>query len=212
MEDNEDGAVEDLDINTCLRRIFNIRWPEKIRNEELWERAGQEPLAKQILRRKQSLGDCKPSLAFVDRPSALCEKPQFDSWRTQALEDDGSQHLVVADGAPQHEAGPAPGVVFHDTVVSIAVTSSSPYPNTPVGMVNAETAFIAEKHVLPANIVPVEVALRPLQACLSMVRTGPLAGRQFLSPLERSRRLAVCLEMGAWCVPYNSSGCFCHLF
>nr|KAG5701657.1 hypothetical protein BaRGS_027815 [Batillaria attramentaria] len=35
-------------------------------------------------------------------------------------------------------------------------------------MVNAETAFIAEKHVLPANIVPVEVALRPLQACLSM--------------------------------------------
>nr|KAG5685999.1 hypothetical protein BaRGS_028332 [Batillaria attramentaria] len=35
-------------------------------------------------------------------------------------------------------------------------------------MVNAETAFIAEKHVLPANIVPVEVALRLLQACLSM--------------------------------------------
>nr|KAG5707647.1 hypothetical protein BaRGS_031029 [Batillaria attramentaria] len=88
--------------------------------------------------------------------------------RTQTLEDDGSQHLVVADGAPQHEAGPTPGVVFHDTVVSIAVTSSSPYPNTPVDMVNAETAFIAEKHVLPANIVPVEVALRPLQACLSM--------------------------------------------
>nr|KAG5694139.1 hypothetical protein BaRGS_001466 [Batillaria attramentaria] len=27
-------------LNTCLRRIFNIRWPEKIRNEELWERAG----------------------------------------------------------------------------------------------------------------------------------------------------------------------------
>nr|KAG5703814.1 hypothetical protein BaRGS_031448 [Batillaria attramentaria] len=39
-------------LNTCLRRIFNFRWPEKIRNEELWERAGQEPVAKQILRRK----------------------------------------------------------------------------------------------------------------------------------------------------------------
>nr|KAG5707903.1 hypothetical protein BaRGS_031634 [Batillaria attramentaria] len=39
-------------LNTCLRRIFNIRWPEKIRNEELWERPGQEPVAKQILRRK----------------------------------------------------------------------------------------------------------------------------------------------------------------
>nr|KAG5713720.1 hypothetical protein BaRGS_024347 [Batillaria attramentaria] len=34
-------------LNTCLRRIFNIRCPEKIRNEELWERAGQEPVAKQ---------------------------------------------------------------------------------------------------------------------------------------------------------------------
>ncbi|XP_068723948.1 uncharacterized protein [Montipora capricornis] len=39
-------------FNTCLRRIFNIRWPEKIRNEDLWEREGQEPVVKQILRRK----------------------------------------------------------------------------------------------------------------------------------------------------------------
>nr|KAG5697745.1 hypothetical protein BaRGS_006267 [Batillaria attramentaria] len=29
-----------------------MRWPEKIRNAELWERAGQGPVAKQILRRK----------------------------------------------------------------------------------------------------------------------------------------------------------------
>nr|KAG5686589.1 hypothetical protein BaRGS_013367 [Batillaria attramentaria]KAG5693593.1 hypothetical protein BaRGS_011718 [Batillaria attramentaria] len=42
-------------LNTCLWHIFNIRWPEKIRNEELWERAGQEPVAKQILRRKWGL-------------------------------------------------------------------------------------------------------------------------------------------------------------
>ncbi|KAI8484438.1 hypothetical protein Bbelb_378710 [Branchiostoma belcheri] len=41
-------------INNCLRRIYNIRWPEKIRNEELWSRAGQEPVAIQILRRKWS--------------------------------------------------------------------------------------------------------------------------------------------------------------
>ena len=39
-------------INTCLRRIYNIRWPDKIRNEELWEKAGQVPVAKQILKRK----------------------------------------------------------------------------------------------------------------------------------------------------------------
>ena len=28
-------------FNTCLSRIYKIQWQEKIRNEELWERAGQ---------------------------------------------------------------------------------------------------------------------------------------------------------------------------
>nr|KAG5706209.1 hypothetical protein BaRGS_019536 [Batillaria attramentaria] len=62
MEDNEDYAAEDPDIflNTCLRRIFNIRWPEKIRNEELWERAGQEPVASR---------SCGGSGAGLDTPS-----------------------------------------------------------------------------------------------------------------------------------------------
>nr|KAG5704141.1 hypothetical protein BaRGS_009671 [Batillaria attramentaria] len=56
MEDNEGDAAKDPDFfffNTCLRRIFNIRWPEEIRNEQLWERAGQEPVTKQILRKKR---------------------------------------------------------------------------------------------------------------------------------------------------------------
>jgi hypothetical protein len=39
-------------FNICLMHIYTIRWPYKIRNEDLWERAGQEPMAKQILRRK----------------------------------------------------------------------------------------------------------------------------------------------------------------
>ena len=39
-------------LNTCLRRIYKIQWQEKIRNEDLWERAGQESVAKQIVRRK----------------------------------------------------------------------------------------------------------------------------------------------------------------
>nr|KAG5693772.1 hypothetical protein BaRGS_032456 [Batillaria attramentaria] len=53
MEDNEDDAAEDPDISQHLSEAhLQHRWPEKIRNEELWERAGQEPAAKQILRRK----------------------------------------------------------------------------------------------------------------------------------------------------------------
>lgn len=39
-------------INGCLRRIFNIWWPEKIRNEELWQRGEQQPVGEKILRRK----------------------------------------------------------------------------------------------------------------------------------------------------------------
>ena len=39
-------------LNTCMRRIYNIQWQEKIRNEDLWEQAGEKPVAKQILRRK----------------------------------------------------------------------------------------------------------------------------------------------------------------
>ena len=39
-------------FSTCLRRFYKIQWQEKIRNEDLWERAGQEPVVKQILRRK----------------------------------------------------------------------------------------------------------------------------------------------------------------
>ena len=39
-------------FNTCLQHIYNIWWPEMIPNEELWERTGQQPVAKQILKRK----------------------------------------------------------------------------------------------------------------------------------------------------------------
>ena len=41
-------------LNTCLRRIFKIRWTDKISNQELWERAGQSPVGSQILKRKWS--------------------------------------------------------------------------------------------------------------------------------------------------------------
>jgi hypothetical protein len=39
-------------INSCLRKILNIHWPEKIRTEELLELAGEEPVQTQIKRRK----------------------------------------------------------------------------------------------------------------------------------------------------------------
>jgi len=64
-------------FNTCLRRIFQIRWPEKIRNEDLLERAGQEPVVKQILRRKWGwIGHTLRKPASTTTRQALTWNPQ----------------------------------------------------------------------------------------------------------------------------------------
>nr|KAG5696736.1 hypothetical protein BaRGS_028856 [Batillaria attramentaria] len=56
------SALIPLDIgDDSLRRLLGHR--EKIRNEELWQRAGQEPVAKQILRRKWGLDWTHPQEA-----------------------------------------------------------------------------------------------------------------------------------------------------
>ena len=39
-------------INTCLRKIMNIRWPEKISNINLWQRTNQNPIDTDIMQRK----------------------------------------------------------------------------------------------------------------------------------------------------------------
>jgi hypothetical protein len=39
-------------INQYLRRVLKIRWTDRVRNETLWERTGEEPIEIQILRRK----------------------------------------------------------------------------------------------------------------------------------------------------------------
>ena len=64
-------------FNTCLRRIYKIRRQEKIRNEDLWERAGQEPVAKQILRRKWGwIGHTLTKPASSTTRQALTWNPQ----------------------------------------------------------------------------------------------------------------------------------------
>ena len=64
-------------FNTYLRRIYNIRWPEMIPNEELWERAGQEQVAKQILKRKWGwIGHTHRKPASSTTRQALTWNPQ----------------------------------------------------------------------------------------------------------------------------------------
>ena len=38
-------------VYKCLRGILSIRWPEKIRNEDLWQQTGQEPIEAEIKKR-----------------------------------------------------------------------------------------------------------------------------------------------------------------
>ena len=39
-------------INKCLRQILNIRWPETISNNDLWQPTNQDPIPQQIARRE----------------------------------------------------------------------------------------------------------------------------------------------------------------
>ena len=39
-------------VNRCLRNILNIRWEDRVSNEDLWQRTGQERIEVQIMRRK----------------------------------------------------------------------------------------------------------------------------------------------------------------
>ena len=39
-------------INTCLRWILHIKWPDHISNQELWQKTNQEPIAITIKRQK----------------------------------------------------------------------------------------------------------------------------------------------------------------
>ena len=39
-------------VNRCLRQILRIWWPRTIRNERLWQITNQQPIEKQIIKRK----------------------------------------------------------------------------------------------------------------------------------------------------------------
>ena len=73
-------------FNTCLRRIYKIQWQEKIRNEDLWERAGQKPVAKQLLRRKWGW------IGHPLRKSASSTTRQALTWNPQGRRKRGRLH------------------------------------------------------------------------------------------------------------------------
>ena len=48
------GVINKLQVfvNRCSRKILKLKWTDKIRNEQLWERTGQVPIQTEIGRRR----------------------------------------------------------------------------------------------------------------------------------------------------------------
>lgn len=64
-------------VNKCLRIICRIHWPRRIRNEDLWEATGQEPIEKTIKKRKYRW------IGHVLRRSPNCIARQALEWNPQ---------------------------------------------------------------------------------------------------------------------------------
>ena len=69
-------------LSTCLRRIYKVQWQEKIRNEDLWERAGQEPLARKWghTLRKPASSTTRQALTWNPQGKRKRGRPR-NSWR-----------------------------------------------------------------------------------------------------------------------------------
>ena len=52
---NQITKILQIFVNKCLRRIMNIKWTDKITNEELWRITHQKSIENQIKRRKMEL-------------------------------------------------------------------------------------------------------------------------------------------------------------
>ena len=64
-------------INKCLRRIINIKWKNKITNEELWRITKQKPIEIQIKIRKWNwIGHTLRKEAEAIEKTALDSNPQ----------------------------------------------------------------------------------------------------------------------------------------
>ena len=88
MADNTDDATKDPDILQHLPEAhLQIQWQEKIQNEDLLERAGQEPVAKQILWRMWGW------IGHTLRLPASSTTRQALAWNPQGKRDAGSQQL-----------------------------------------------------------------------------------------------------------------------
>jgi len=73
-------------INKYLRKILNIRWPEVISNEELWQRTQQKRIEESIMRRKWKWSGIRYGSLRIISPVALSSGTLRDVEEEVALE------------------------------------------------------------------------------------------------------------------------------
>ncbi|VDP38218.1 unnamed protein product [Schistosoma margrebowiei] len=66
-----------LFINSCLRKILNIHWPDTISNSLLWERTNQLPAEEEIRKRRWKW------IGHILRKSSNCITRQFLTWNPE---------------------------------------------------------------------------------------------------------------------------------
>ncbi|VDP48638.1 unnamed protein product [Schistosoma curassoni] len=64
-------------INSCLRKIPNIHWPDSISNSLLWERTNQLPAEEEIRKRRWE------SIGHTLRKSSNCITRQAPTWNPE---------------------------------------------------------------------------------------------------------------------------------
>ncbi|VDP34362.1 unnamed protein product [Schistosoma margrebowiei] len=64
-------------INSCLRKILQIRWPETISNNQLWERTTQIPVDKEIRKK------CSKWIGYTLRKAPNCVTRQALTWNPE---------------------------------------------------------------------------------------------------------------------------------
>ncbi|VDP42347.1 unnamed protein product [Schistosoma margrebowiei] len=64
-------------INSCLRKILRIRWPDTISNNQLWERTNQIPVEEEIRKK------CWKWIEHILRKAHNCVTRQALTWNPQ---------------------------------------------------------------------------------------------------------------------------------
>ncbi|VDP65959.1 unnamed protein product [Schistosoma curassoni] len=64
-------------INSCLRKILNIHWPDSISNSFLWERTNQLPIEEEIRKRRWKW------IGYTLRKSSNCMTRQALTWNPE---------------------------------------------------------------------------------------------------------------------------------